>query len=451
MRLLPRFGLCFALLACSRVGAAQQSRATDALTRLQREVAATPSSVAANRALGIWYYKNERFDESRAPLEQARKLDPLDGVSALYAGLAAEHQKDWAAAKAAYTSYIAVGKTSKVRKDIRARLVSVAREEGKAEAKRALANEAVIAQQPGSSTTIAVPPLLCSACDPSIAPLARGLADLMINDLSKKPGLTLLERDRLQAMSDEIALSQNGRVDATTAVRAGRLIRAGRIVQGSIVSPNGREISLNANVVGASDREITSVNAKADGVLDNLFALEKTLVFGVFDALGITLTPRERQDVDRRPTNSLQAFLAYSRGLVAEDEGKLDEAARFFENARSLDPGFGAALQRAQSTAAAAQAAPPAKVESNLKSSSEGQIASAAERGVSSVSNSASLGSTLNNVVGAVNPTTTNTVSTSTSAAAAPPPTTGNAAAEKTGTDQPAPRTGQVTIILRKP
>jgi hypothetical protein len=50
-------------------------------------------------------------------------------------------------------------------------------------------------------------------------------------------------------------------------------------------------------------------------------------------------------------------------------------------------------------------------------------------------------------VIGDVNPTTTNTVATTT-AAAAPPPR--NAASEKTGTDQPAQRTGQVTIVIKK-
>ena len=43
---------------------------------------------------------------------------------------------------------------------------------------------------------------------------------------------------------------------------------------------------------------------------------------------------------------SLAAFLAYSRGLTAEDEGRFDEANRFYRDALRIDPGFGAALQR---------------------------------------------------------------------------------------------------------
>jgi hypothetical protein len=60
------------------------------------------------------------------------------------------------------------------------------------------------------------------------------------------------------------------------------------------------------------------------------------------------------------------------------------------------------------------------------------------------------LTNTLSNVVGDVNPTTTNSVAATNSTSAAPP-TTRPAVAENQGTDQPAPRIGQVTITLKKP
>jgi tetratricopeptide (TPR) repeat protein len=60
----------------------------------------------------------------------------------------------------------------------------------------------------------------------------------------------------------------------------------------------------------------------------------------------VTLTVAERNAIEQRPTRSLAAFLAYSRGLTAEDEGRYDEASRFYRDAMRLDPGFDAALQR---------------------------------------------------------------------------------------------------------
>jgi ribosomal protein L2 len=58
--------------------------------------------------------------------------------------------------------------------------------------------------------------------------------------------------------------------------------------------------------------------------------------------------------------------------------------------------------------------------------------------------------------VGDINPSAANSVNTSTGGGAGQtqsqaPPTTRDPAAEKTGTDQPATKTGQVTIVIRKP
>lgn len=426
-----------ALLTLAAPGGAQQS---DQLTRLQRDRTANPGSVAANRALGLWYYKNGRFAESRVPLEEARKLDAKDGTSALYAGLAAEQVKDFTAAKAAYDAYLAFGKSRGVRNEIRGRLIAITKDELKAQAKAAVANEAVIAQQPGSPRVVAVLPLRFSGPDvASLGPLERGLADLLITDLGKSKSLTIVERDRMQAITDEISLSRTNQTEATSSVRAGKLIQAGRIVQGAITQVGANGLAITSSVINTTDTTQSGQTAQQNGSLDELFTLEKSLVFQIFDRLGVTLTPAERQLVDQRPTSSVQAFLAYSRGLMAEDEGRIDEAARFFANARSIDPGFGAALRRAQA-ASAASGATLQRAESAVRNSSEG----------AAVSVGGGLVNTLNNVIGDVNPTTTNQVAGA-STTTGPPPTQRDAASEKTGTDQPVPKTGQVTIILKKP
>ncbi len=437
------------LLAVGSLPALAQQPQSDALARLQRAQAASPSSVAANRALGIWYYKAARYAEARVPLDLAHKLDPNDGVSALYDGLVAEQLKDYAAARAAYNDYLTVGKTRSVRNEIRARLVVVTQAELKAAAASAIANEARLSQQAPTPNTVAVLPFRFSGTDPSLQPLERGMADMVVTDLSKSHALRVLERDRAQAITDEIALSRSGQVDAATAVRAGKMMQAERLVQGAIVQSAGRNINVTSAVLSTQTSAQVG-EADQQGDLDQIFAVEKAFVMKVFGALGVTLTPAERQEVDRRATTSLAAFLAYSRGLQSQDAGRFVEAAAFFENARSLDPGFGAALQRAQSNAAAQQSS-TAKVESGIRNSSEGAVVAAAERG-STVSTAATntLGNTLNTVIGDVNPTTTNTVTNNTSTNAVPPQNR-DAAAEKTGSDQPNVRTGAVTIVIKRP
>ncbi|HEY2850183.1 MAG TPA: CsgG/HfaB family protein [Gemmatimonadaceae bacterium] len=449
MRRIGRVLFLLTLGAWALPAAAQQKPNDKNQEKLEKAVEASPGSVAANRALGIWYYKASRFTEALVPLQKARQLDPNDGLTALYVGLAAEATHDYTTAKAAYNAYLAVGKTRSVRNDIRVRLVTVTREEAQAAAKDAVAREAQIAQVPGSPTTIAVLPFTIEATDPNLLPLQVGLADLVISDLAKPKKVTVVERDQIQALADEIALSKNGQVDAATAVRAGKLIQAGRIVKGALIATGASNITMTSTTVNTQNSATVGTGLDANGTLDKLFDMEKQLVFATFADLGVTLTPAEHQDVDRRPTHSLQAFLDYSRGLEAEDAGRLDEAARFFENARAADPGFGAALQRAQTASAASQNT-NAKIESNLKGSSEGQAAAAAANG-STIS--ANLSSTLSTVVGDVNPTTTNVVAaTNVTVGTSAPPVTIQTVGVAVGTsDTPTARTGQVTIVIKKP
>lgn len=434
--------------------AAAQQR-DDALARLERARTANPGSVAALRALGIAYYKRNRFADARTVLDASRRLDPRDGLSALYAGLSAEALKDYTSAKDAYNTYLQVGRTRRVRNDIAKRLVVVARLELHAAAQRAIADEARLSQQAADARAVAVMPMSFSGTDQSLAPLGRGLTDLLVGDLSRSPAVQLLERDRVQAIVDELKLGATNQVDASSAARTGRIARAGRIVQGAITQTGARTLAVNAAVLNTASSQQQGKDVQATDAIDQIFNIEKTLALGVFDQLGVRLSAAERQAFDTRPTRSLQAFLAYSNGLVAQDEGRWDDAARFFDQARTIDPGFAQAFIKAQAARAAQQGTEVtgATVESGLKGTAEGAAVSGAERGVAANGNG--VGATLANAVGDVNPSAANGVNQSTggggNANHSNPPTTRDATSEKTGTDQPAQKTGQVTIIIRKP
>src|SRR5919204_645495 len=118
-----------------------QMKTADAVSRLERQRTAHPNDPAVLRSLGIAYYKAGRYADARTQLAQAVRLDPRDGTAALYLGLTAEQQKDIPAAKAAYQSYIQYGRTSKVRRQLEARLAALTRTELQLAAKAAIARE----------------------------------------------------------------------------------------------------------------------------------------------------------------------------------------------------------------------------------------------------------------------------------------------------------------------
>jgi tetratricopeptide (TPR) repeat protein len=293
-------------------------------------------------------------------LEEARKLAPTDGLSALYAGLSAERVPDYITARAAYDQYLGIKRPWYAFRErrhaaqVRSRLLALAHEESVARAKAAVAAEAQLSQTPGNPRTIAVPAMKYSGPNAAdLAPLERGLAELVITDLSKSKQLTLVERDRMQALADEIQLGASGVVDTASAVRAGQLMQAGRLVNGSIVQ-GGADLTLATSIVTVATAEV-SAPAQVTGNQDRFFDLEKDLVFRIFEQLGVTLTEEERVAIGQKQTTNFDAFLLYSRGLMASDAGNFAQAAALFNQAAALDPSFlTAAAQASTATAAVA-------------------------------------------------------------------------------------------------
>jgi tetratricopeptide (TPR) repeat protein len=150
----------------------------------------------------------------------------------------------------------------------------------------------------------------------------------------------------MQTMLDEMRLSEQGRADPQSAVRSGRLLAAGRVVQGSLTDADNA-IRADASVVNVSTSSVQPPASSAEP-LSRLFDMEKALAIQLFDNMGITLTDAERQAFNARPTQSLQAFLAWSRGLEAEDRGDFAGAQEFYNQAVRIDPGFTTAAQNSQ-------------------------------------------------------------------------------------------------------
>lgn len=435
---LSRVAAAIAALVLAGCATSGSSR-PDAIARLEREAQRQPASVGALRTLGIAYHRADRPAEARATLARAQSLAPQDGVVALYLGLSAERQGDWVAAREAYDRYLAHGRTSRVRRQVRRRRAAIRGRELTQLARAAIADEARFTSAANSPHTIAVLPLRYTGSDSTLRPLERGLADLMVADLSRSRALTVVERDRLQSLVEEMRLAEDGTVDAATAARSGRLVGAGRIVQGALTERPDLTLRLDAAVVDVpTSAAVGSVGS--DDRLEQIFALEKRVVFAVFDALGVTLTPAERALVEERPTRSIAAFVAYSTGLLAMDRGDLDEADRQFGIALRLDPGFALAKQRASEVESArlGESITTTSIETALLGTPEGVLAGAS-RPV------AIGGGTIVDIAEGLNPGLNPEAGTG-----GTPPSRRDPASSATGTDNPS-STGRIVIIIRQP
>lgn len=337
-------------LSVAIVGCAPGYRGPDVtpaeLPSLEAERARRPTDHQLLLRLGAAYYRAERYDLAVDVLRAAAVLRPTF-AGAVFLGLSFEGQGRLDSALVAYRGASALAGSGAERAELDARLAALTRLELAESARRAVARERELAATPPPANAVAVLPWRYLGANPELAPLEKGIAHLILTDLSKVPSLVLLERERVQALTDEIRLTAAQRVEAASGARSGRLLRAARVVQGSLRDEaRGDNLRLDATVVATQTGAITARGGASDRLAE-LFALQKRVVFDLLRQMGITLSAAERQAIGERPTADLQAFLAFSRGLDAEDRGDFATAASQFNAAAARDPSFRAARDRA--------------------------------------------------------------------------------------------------------
>ena len=435
-----RLTLVLAVGACAGGGAMRVSDVTpQQIPTLEAQKGQRPQDANTLTRLGVAYFKAERYADARPVLDSAVAHDPSNGVAAIYLGMTAEQLGDFGTAKRAYQSYVALASNSELKRTAQQRLALVDRRQLEYQARQALASEASLSQMPPESNTVAVMPFNYGGSNADIRPLTRGLAQLLVTDLAKSRQVRVLERERMQAIVDEMKLSDSSRADPTTAVRSGHLLRAARVVQGTLTDMPNSQLRVNAVVVDVATAGAGGTASGADQ-LNRLFDLEKQIAFSLFNAMGVQLAPAERDAIDQRPTQNIQAFLAYSRGLVAQDQGDFAAAQADFNDAVNLDPSFRAASQGAAAAGDLGAASQTSVTQTEQTVSQTAQLPSAP---------SASLADALNNGANSTNPTsgsqTSGDNSTGTQSGDTKPVsnmTNGNGAA---------PPTGTIVIIIKRP
>ncbi|MFQ5570997.1 MAG: tetratricopeptide repeat protein [Rhodothermales bacterium] len=316
----------------------------EAIADLQAQVGRNPSDAQALRDLGVIYLRTNNFGRANEFLEMAFARDPDDPKTLFHLGLANESVGKHDTALRLYERYPEFSILSSYRRLMAGRYAWVIRKKMNDEVQARVADEARLVGDRLEPRVVAIYPLTYQGSDEQYAALGRGLAEMVTVDLSRVDELRLVERTRLQALLDEIELAQGDQFDPATAPRVGRLVGAGRLVGGVYNVLADGNLRLDANLW--ENDGVQSLDPQSDA-LRNFFQLEKRLVFDLIDEMGIELTQEERLAIEFTPTQNLQAFLAFSRGLEREDAGAFGEAAGFFEQAVQLDPNFREARARA--------------------------------------------------------------------------------------------------------
>jgi TolB-like protein len=211
--------------------------------------------------------------------------------------------------------------------------------------REAIRNEQRIQAAAIPTNTVTVLPLRVQTTDTTYSSIGFGLATLLATDLARSAKLVVVERLRLDAVMRELDLAATGRLDAATAPRVGRIIGARRIVVGDVTVRTTGALQIASRVANATTGSVDGAIG-SNATMREIFDAEKSLAFRLFDALGVTLTPVERRAIERRPTQSLAAFLAFSRGVRAEQTRDLTGANSYYRAAVAADPNFTEASER---------------------------------------------------------------------------------------------------------
>ncbi len=168
--------------------------------------------------------------------------------------------------------------------------------------------------------------------------LQKGLALMLMTDLSKVKSLQLVERAKFRALSDELALRASLLVDPGTKSRLGKLLGVEHVVGGDILKGKVDRFQLNSNLLRVRNAEVFG-QPKAEGMLlEGLFEMEKTILFEIIKELKIALTPEEKEALGKHITLSLPALLYLFRAVEAADQGDYETAVSLFEKALEEDP-----------------------------------------------------------------------------------------------------------------
>jgi TolB-like protein len=180
---------------------------------------------------------------------------------------------------------------------------------------------------------LAVRPFRSLSADQEQGYFAAGITEEIRGQLSQVSALRLLSRNALDGYDGDVA-------------RAVRELGIRNIVDGSI-RVEGSRVRVSAELVDASTQQ-TRWSDNYDRDLADVLAVQSEIAQQIAGALTLSLSPAERERIDKRLTENLEAYALYlqTQPAPAFDRARNLEAIAQLRKALVLDPGFAAAQAR---------------------------------------------------------------------------------------------------------
>jgi len=179
--------------------------------------------------------------------------------------------------------------------------------------------------------------------------LERGIAGMMISELSQNPAARVVERQEIQRLLDEQNLSAQGRVDPQTAAKVGKLVGARYTVLGTFIDFYG-DFRVDVRLVNTETGEIVKTESERMQ-RDHMFDIIRNIAARLMKDANLPALQRQASDQRMGRQVPTEALTYYSRALLYSDHGQKDKAVEMFNRAIEIFPGYAEAkdgLQRVQ-------------------------------------------------------------------------------------------------------
>lgn len=190
----------------------------------------------------------------------------------------------------------------------------------------------------GKAKTIAISYFDNSSGDAKYNALSKGIADMLITDLSKVKGVNIVEREKLEKLIQEIKLGQSKYFDPATAQKLGKGLGAQNILTGSFYLLDNT-LRIDARLIDVQTGGIVLAE-QVTGNKNNFFALHQQLATLLSKNLNVAYNPDLSGLYKSNEEVELSAVVNYSNAIELQDQGMAADAKVLLETTIKTYPKF---------------------------------------------------------------------------------------------------------------
>ena len=169
--------------------------------------------------------------------------------------------------------------------------------------------------------------------------IGTGIAETVSSDLKNIHGLTVIGRARVYDALRNLA--SNASLDESLAIDIGRRLGATWVVVGGF-QKIATMVRITAHFVDVATGTVRQT-VKVDGQVADIFALQDKIVYELSQGLNLVLRGTEIAGIERRETESVEAYESFARGMMnlrLASRDSIERAIAAFEHATRKDPEY---------------------------------------------------------------------------------------------------------------